>query len=104
MEKATDVAWEDDKQEQAQPKQEVLETIETPMRKLSFPLVGGKPFLINPITTIFGIAVLWSLSIWCMTDPDNARAQLGTWQTAAVTQRFTWFYVGTNPLLTVSEV
>lgn len=55
MEKATDVAWEDDKQEQAQPKQEVLETIETPMRKLSFPLVGGKPFLINPVTTI----LLW---------------------------------------------
>lgn len=77
--------------------------IETSMRKMTFNLPFGNPVHFNPVTSIIGIVILWGLAIWCMVDPATSRAQLGAGQTA-ITDRFTWFYVGTNPFLMVSSL
>ena len=63
---------------------------------------GHAVFLLNPVVSFIGMAVLWGLSIWCMADPTNASAILidGRYR---LTKMFTWFYVGTNPAFMVSK-
>ena len=60
---------------------------------------GGNEIYLNPFTSFFGFALLWGFSIWCMTDPDGSKAQLDDWK-AAVTEKFTWFYISANPAFT----
>lgn len=53
----------------------------------------------NGVTSFVGFAILWGLSIWCMVDEDGSLEILKDWQ-AAVTEKFTWFYVVSNPIFT----
>eukprot|EP00529_Nitzschia_sp_RCC80_P018270 CAMPEP_0113497580 /NCGR_PEP_ID=MMETSP0014_2-20120614/30706_1 /TAXON_ID=2857 /ORGANISM="Nitzschia sp." /LENGTH=830 /DNA_ID=CAMNT_0000391529 /DNA_START=106 /DNA_END=2598 /DNA_ORIENTATION=- /assembly_acc=CAM_ASM_000159 len=57
-------------------------------------------FTLNPVVSVFAIAFLWGISIWCMTSPETAASTLIEWR-ARVTELFTWFYVGTNPAFMV---
>eukprot|EP00429_Kryptoperidinium_foliaceum_P020021 CAMPEP_0176047276 /NCGR_PEP_ID=MMETSP0120_2-20121206/23479_1 /TAXON_ID=160619 /ORGANISM="Kryptoperidinium foliaceum, Strain CCMP 1326" /LENGTH=827 /DNA_ID=CAMNT_0017380691 /DNA_START=109 /DNA_END=2592 /DNA_ORIENTATION=+ len=66
------------------------------MREIVVPLPGGGQMRFNPFSSLFAIAILWGLSIWCMVDPDNSSETIIAWK-ARVTELFTWFYVGTNP-------
>ena len=43
---------------------------EYPMRYISF-MLFGKELNLNPLTSFFGFAFLWALSIWCMVIPDR---------------------------------
>ena len=61
--------------------------------------LGGNEVYLNPFTSLFGFAVLWGFSAWCMADPEGSSAQLGGWQ-SAVTEKFTWFYISANPAFT----
>ena len=75
---------------------------EFPMRTFKIDNADGKAvFLLNPVVSFIGMAVLWGISIWCMADPSNASAILidGRYR---LTKMFTWFYVGTNPAFMVS--
>jgi hypothetical protein len=74
------------------------------MRTFKITNEEGRPvFLLNPVVSFIGMAILWGLSIWCMVDPENSSAILidGRYR---LTKMFTWFYVGTNPAFMVSFV
>lgn len=60
---------------------------------------SGTELYLNSFTSFFGFAFLWGLSIWCMVQPTKANDKLTEWQ-AAVTEKFTWFYVVANPSFT----
>ena len=60
---------------------------------------GGNEIYLNPFTSLFGFALLWGFSIWCMTDPDGSKDTLDEWK-AEVTEKFTWFYISANPAFT----
>ena len=70
------------------------------MREVVIHLPGGSQMRFNPCASLFAIAVLWGLAIWCMVDPKGASTNLINWR-ASVTELFTWFYVGTNPAFMV---
>jgi hypothetical protein len=75
---------------------------EFPMRTFKLTNAEGYPvFLLNPVTSFIGMAVLWGLSIWCMVDPLNASTILIEGRTR-LSAMFTFFYVGTNPAFMVS--
>ncbi|CAJ1939141.1 unnamed protein product [Cylindrotheca closterium] len=65
------------------------------MREIVIP-VGDKEIRFNPVTSVFAIAFLWGLAVWCMTDPEFSRDKLVEFR-GNVAELFTWFYVGTNP-------
>jgi len=68
-----------------------------PMRQVSIPLWSNNHAVFNPVTSIFGMAVLWGVAAWCMVDPDTANAELGRLKTET-SHYFTWFYIATQPL------
>ena len=70
-----------------------------PLREVCIPIPGGN-LRFNPIASIFATIVLWGLTIWCMVHPETANDALVTAR-ARVTELFTWFYVGTNPMFMV---
>ena len=75
---------------------------EFPMRTFKIDNAEGKAvFLLNPVVSFIGMAILWGVSIWCMADPSGASSILidGRYR---LTQMFTWFYIGTNPAFMVS--
>lgn len=70
-----------------------------PLRYTRFPMWGGQDVYFNWFTSILGFGSLWGLAIWCMATPDAAFETLTSWQ-AAVTLKFTWFYIVANPVFT----
>jgi len=52
------------------------------------------PFVMNPVVSIIGAAVLWAFTIWCITD-EKAIPEMKGWKTW-VTENFTWLYIGTQ--------
>ncbi len=70
------------------------------MREIIIYLPGGSQMRFNPFTSMFAIVVLWGLAIWCMVAPEGASTTIIEWK-ARVTELFTWFYVGTNPVFMV---
>ncbi len=70
------------------------------MREILIHLPGGSEMRFNPFTTIFAIVALWGLAIWCMVAPEGASATIIEWK-VRVTDLFTWFYVGINPMFMV---
>lgn len=68
-----------------------------PMRTFEFRLgSSGPPVSFNPLTSFLGMAVLWSLSVWCMVVPDDALAALNNAK-AQATFYFTWLYIFSRP-------
>ncbi|KAG7354598.1 BCCT family transporter-domain containing protein [Nitzschia inconspicua] len=68
-----------------------------PMRTFQINNEDGYPiFLLNPVVSFIGIAVLWGLSIWCMVAPEKSYEILIEGRTR-LSAMFTFFYVGTNP-------
>jgi hypothetical protein len=70
------------------------------MREVVIQLPGGGQMRFNPFASLFAIVILWGLTIWCMVDPENSSESIIAWK-ARVTELFTWFYVGTNPIFMV---
>lgn len=70
-----------------------------PMRFTTIPLPGGNEAYLNAVTSFFGFAFLWGLSIWCMVDPAGSYEKLTSWKDD-VTRMFTWFYIIANPAFT----
>lgn len=68
------------------------------MREMRVPLPFTKGVFCNPVTSFFGIVVLWGIAIWCMVDPEGSYQDLTKAQ-AAITDIFTWFYIVTTPLM-----
>ena len=48
---------------------------------------------LNPVVTLGSSAIIWGLVIWCMVNPDEAKAQFSPW-TTWITETWTWFYIG----------
>eukprot|EP00567_Pseudictyota_dubia_P013108 CAMPEP_0197435970 /NCGR_PEP_ID=MMETSP1175-20131217/3452_1 /TAXON_ID=1003142 /ORGANISM="Triceratium dubium, Strain CCMP147" /LENGTH=890 /DNA_ID=CAMNT_0042965125 /DNA_START=170 /DNA_END=2842 /DNA_ORIENTATION=+ len=69
---------------------------EYPLRETSIPVCGGS-LIFNSFTSIFGIAILWGFSIWCMVQPEKALETMVSFK-AQCTQFFTWFFIGTKPI------
>ncbi|KAG7351478.1 choline/carnitine/betaine transporter [Nitzschia inconspicua] len=68
-----------------------------PMRTFQINNENGYPiFLLNPVVSFIGMAILWGLSIWCMVAPDKSYEILIEGRTR-LSAMFTFFYVGTNP-------
>lgn len=70
------------------------------MREVIYNLSGGSQIRFNPVSTAFAILVLWGVSIWCMVQPEDANSTLIEWR-GRLTELFTWFYIGTNPIFMV---
>jgi hypothetical protein len=67
-----------------------------PLREFRFKL-GAEYVSFNPLTSFLGVAVLWGLSIWCMTNPVTALDSLDKAKTQ-VTRYFTWFFIFSRPV------
>merc|ERR1719473_1325393 len=52
-------------------------------------------FLFNPVVTVVGFVVLWSLAIYCMVYQGEAKTELVEWRNW-VSNVFTWLYIGTQ--------
>ncbi|KAL7551145.1 hypothetical protein ACHAWF_014345 [Thalassiosira exigua] len=75
-----------------------------PIRETSFflPLPGGggkQKLRFNWLVSLVGLGVLWGLSIFCMTSPDEAKANLSEWYDTTILY-FTWFYIVGSPFMT----
>mmetsp|Transcript_18055 Transcript_18055/g.35504 ORF Transcript_18055/g.35504 Transcript_18055/m.35504 type:complete len:809 (-) Transcript_18055:321-2747(-) len=69
-----------------------------PMREVHIPIPMTKGIFCNPVTSFFGIVVLWALVIWCVVSPSGSYDSLTTAQ-AGITEYFTWFYIITTPIM-----
>ena len=78
---------------------DVLPDFTFPLREICIAIPGGN-LRFNPVASLFASIVLWGLTIWCMVHPETAKDALVTAR-GRVTELFTWFYVGTNPMFMV---
>mmetsp|Transcript_5612 Transcript_5612/g.13001 ORF Transcript_5612/g.13001 Transcript_5612/m.13001 type:complete len:820 (+) Transcript_5612:244-2703(+) len=53
----------------------------------------------NWLVTFSSLALLWGISIYCMTSPEAAMVTLGEWYSDCILY-FTWFYILGNPIMT----
>jgi len=53
------------------------------------------PLRFNPGVSVTAFAIIWGLAIWCMSENDEAAAELGLWKDW-VCYYFTWFYIGSQ--------
>jgi len=57
------------------------------------------PFRFNWLVTFSSLALLWGVSIYCMSSPEAAMATLSEWYSECILY-FTWFYIVGNPIMT----
>mmetsp|Transcript_20322 Transcript_20322/g.39118 ORF Transcript_20322/g.39118 Transcript_20322/m.39118 type:complete len:830 (-) Transcript_20322:178-2667(-) len=70
-----------------------------PMRETVISLGSGGELRFNWFVSLFGLAFLWGISIYCMVEPDKAKVTLDEWFAETI-QYFTWFYIVGNPIMT----
>jgi len=57
------------------------------------------PLAFNGLVTFSSLALLWGISIYCMTSPEAAMETLSKWYSDCIIY-FTWFYIVGNPIMT----
>jgi choline-glycine betaine transporter len=73
--------------------------IDAPMREFSYSgfIFKKQALAFNPVTSFIGFAILWSLSIWCMVDPEGAKEKLLEYR-LQVALDYSWLVVVSKPI------
>ena len=57
--------------------------------------IGPIRYDLNPVVTVLSALIIWGFVIWCIIEPQPAKAELSLWM-LWVTKTWTWLYIGTQ--------